>query len=107
MKSYEKKLMPCAGMNEEAFRKLESFDPLFFEFDSQQQVIQLFNLDRQMIGICQRDFVPEFLSLSARKWEFSFSVKEMTSDNNVDSREVFLVIGAYAPGEVTKVLRGY
>ena len=103
MKSFFKQLEPCSGVQESALRKLECCDPLLFSFNAGQQVIQIFNLDHQLLGICQQDFVPIFLSLSAQGQQFSFSVEEITYERNVYGfieQKVLLNISSYAPGEV-------
>lgn len=103
MKSFFKQLEPCSGVQENAIRKLECCDPLLFSFNAGQQVIQIFNLDHQLLGICQQDFVPIFLSLSAQDRQFSFSVEEIRYERNADGfmkPEILLSVAAYAPGEV-------
>lgn len=103
MKSFFKQLEPCSGVQKSALRKLECCDPLLFSFNAGQQVIQIFNLDHQLLGICQHDFVPIFLSLSAQDRQFSFSVEEIKYERNADGfmePEILLDVAAYAPGEV-------
>lgn len=103
MKSFFKQLEPCSGVQESAIRKLECCDPLLFSFDSDQHAIRIFDLDHQLLGVCQKDLVPEFLSLSAQGQQFSFSVEEIRYGQNVDGimeSEIFLNVAAYAPGEV-------
>lgn len=103
MKSFFKKLEPCIGVRQDAVQKLECCDPLLFLFNSERQVIQIFNLDHQLLGICQQDFIPVFLDLSAQGRQFSFSVEEIRYGQNVDGimePEIFLNVAAYAPGEV-------
>lgn len=103
MKSFFKELKPCAGVQQDAIQKLECCDPLLFSFNAGQQVIQIFNLDHQLLGICQQDFVPIFLSLSAQDRQFSFSVEEIKYEQNADGimePKILLNVAAYAPGEV-------
>lgn len=103
MKSFFKQLEPCSGVQESALRKLECCDPLLFSFNAGQQVIQIFNLDHQLLGICQQDFVPVFLNLSAQCLQFSFSVEEIRYEQNADGimePKILLNVAAYAPGEV-------
>lgn len=103
MKSFFKQLEPCSGVQKSALRKLECCDPLLFSFDSDQHAIRIFDLDHQLLGVCQKDLVPEFLSLSAQGQQFSFSVEEITYERNVYGfieQKVLLNISSYAPGEV-------
>lgn len=103
MKSFFKELEPCIGVQQDAVQKLDCCDPLLFLFSSECQVIQIFNLDHQLLGICQQDFVPMFLNLSDQCWQFNFSVEEIRYEQNADGimkPEVLLNVAAYAPGEV-------
>lgn len=103
MKSFFKQLEPCSGVQESAIRKLECCDPLLFSFGSEQHAIWIFDLAHQLLGVCQKDLVPEFLSLSAQGQQFSFSVEEITYERNAYGfmeQKVLLNISSYAPGEV-------
>lgn len=103
MKSFFKQLEPCSGVQKSALRKLECCDPLLFSFDSNQHAIRIFDLDHQLLGVCQKDLVPEFLSLSAQDRQFSFSVEEIKYEQNADGimePKILLNVAAYAPGEV-------
>ena len=103
MKSFFKELEPCIEVQQDAVQKLDCCDPLLFSFSSERQVIQIFNLDHQLLGICQQDFVPVFLNLSAQCWKFSFSVEEIRYEQNADGimePKILLNVAAYAPGEV-------
>lgn len=102
MKSFLKKLENYTGVQKEALKKIDCCDPLLYEFDAEHQLIRIFDLDHCFLGVCQQDFISEFLSLTSRGWEFSFSVEEICL-NNLDGhidKEFLLSVAAYAPGEI-------
>ena len=102
MKSFFKKLENYTGVQKKALKKIDCCDPLLYEFDLDRQIIRIFDLDHCFLGVCQQDFISEFLSLTSRGWEFSFSVEEICL-NNLDGHideEVLLSVAAYAPGEI-------
>ena len=90
------------GVQKKALKKIDCCDPLLYEFDAEHQIIRIFDLNHCFLGACQQDFISEFLSLTSRGWEFSFSVEEICW-NNLDghiAEEVFLSVATYAPGEI-------
>lgn len=102
MKSFLKKLENYTEVQRKALKKIDCCDPLLYEFDAEHQIIRIFDLDHHFLGVCQQDFISEFLSLISRGWEFSFSVEEIYL-NNLDghiAEEVLLSVAAYAPAEI-------
>lgn len=102
MKSFLKKLENYTDVQKKVLKKIDCCDPLLYEFDAEHQIIQIFDLDHRFLGVCQQDFISEFLSLTSHGWEFSFSVEEICL-NNLDghiNEKVLLSVAAYAPGEI-------
>lgn len=102
MKSFLKKLENYTGVQRKALKKIDCCAPLLYEFDAEHRIIRIFDLDHHFLGICQQDFISEFLKLTSRGWEFSFSVEEICW-NSLDEHigeEILLSVSAYAPGEI-------
>lgn len=102
MKSFLKKLENYTRVQKKALKKIDCCDPLLYEFDAEHQIIRIFDLDHRFLGVCQQDFISEFLNLTSRGWEFNFSVEEICWNNlngHIDE-EVLLSVAAYAPGEI-------
>ena len=113
MKLFFKKLEPCSGVDRKATLLLDSCDPLVYGFDPDRIAIRLFNLNRQLVGICQQDFVPLLLYLFDQGWEIDFSVEEVrleTYPGGLIDVDVLLRVAAFAPveiAEITDVLADY
>lgn len=113
MKLFFKKLEPCSGVDRKATLLLDSCDPLVYGFDPDRIAIRLFNLNRQLVGICQQDFVPELLCLFDQGWEIDFSVEEVrleTYPGGLIDTDVLLRVAVFAPveiAEITDVLADY
>lgn len=113
MKLFFKKLEPCSGVDRKAVLLLDSCDPLVYGFDPDRIAIRLFNLNRQLVGICQQDSVLELLCLFDQGWEIDFSVEEVrleTYPGGLIDVDVLLRVAAFAPvkiAEITDVLADY